>query len=103
MTDQPQTTRVRILLAIDCKGAWTSAGHSGDRSDPHEWIMIDDLDTHMVYHWIEAEVPVPGMTIIEGTLSKIGELTEHSGMTWPSGTAQTRHLTRASTPARRQR
>ncbi len=60
--------RVRILVAVDDKGQWASAGYElkGDTNDPREWIAIDDLTEVMRYHWIEADVPLPesGDTIV---------------------------------------
>jgi len=66
MTDQPRTQRVHILVAIDGKGNWASGGYglNGESHDPHEWIAIDDLDTLLSYHWIEADVPIPQETTI---------------------------------------
>lgn len=65
--EQVPTKRVRILVAIDSEGKWTSAGYDyGNGNDPHDWIMLDDLGPHMSYHWVEADVPLPVSTTIEG-------------------------------------
>lgn len=69
MTKDQTTKRIRILVAIDSDGKWVSAGCDyGSASDPKEWIFLDDLGTNLTYHWIEADVPVPGETTIEGQI-----------------------------------
>lgn len=61
------TKRVRILVAIDSAGKWISAGYDyGNGSDPKDWIMVDDLNEHMAYCWIEADVPIPTEATVVG-------------------------------------
>jgi hypothetical protein len=51
------TVRVRILVAVDCKGKWIACG-SSDHS-AKEIIFIDNLEDGEIYHWVEADVPLP--------------------------------------------
>lgn len=59
----PRTVRVRILVAVDDKGQWVSAGYysgaEAANNNPKEWIALDDLTEVMRYHWIEADIPLP--------------------------------------------
>jgi hypothetical protein len=71
-----KTVRVRILVAIDTTGDWQSYGHS---KCPDDWakedISTDALDGSEVYHWVEADIPVPvrlSEDIVEGTVSDAG-------------------------------
>ena len=70
MGDKQTTVRVRILVAVDDRGQWSSGGyhlaHHKSQPDPREWMSIDDLTEHLSYHWIEADIPVPTITTIEG-------------------------------------
>lgn len=62
-----KTVRVRILVAVDEAGKWTSAGYAGD-TDAKDWIMLDDLGETIAYRWVEADVPLPEVDItVEGT------------------------------------
>jgi hypothetical protein len=75
-TQPPRTVRVRILVATDDKGHWTSAGYdsgSSEDNDPRSWIAIDDLSEVMRYHWVEADVPLP-----EPEQTIIGHVTEET-------------------------
>jgi hypothetical protein len=60
MTEQT-TVRVRILVATDRKGYWIAYGFAGE-SDPEQIkqaMTLDDVEPGEVYHWIEADVPLP--------------------------------------------
>ena len=65
---QSKTQRVRILVAIDGKGNWASANCGGQRDDDvlNDHIRVDYLDDPFVFHWIEADVPIPQETTIAG-------------------------------------
>lgn len=68
----PMVKRVRVLVAIDHEGKWSSAGYDygdGSGSDPKEWLIIDGLSEHMSYHWVEADVPVPSESIVVGRVA----------------------------------
>jgi hypothetical protein len=55
-----KTVRVRILVATDRKGQWVAGGYWKNTSDEaKEWLYIDDLEDGEIYHWIEADVPLP--------------------------------------------
>lgn len=70
VTDK-STVRVRILVAVDQSGEWRASG-SSSISDVaiKEWLYIDDLEDGAIYHWIEADVPLPREAgpAIEGTI-----------------------------------
>ena len=56
----PATVRVRILVAIDRDGKWTALGAWSYTDDEmKDLIFTDNLDPGEVYHWIEANVPLP--------------------------------------------
>jgi len=64
-----RTVRVRILVAVDRNGKWAACGYSW--SDAKESIFIDDLEDGEVYHWVEADVPLPAEAgpAIEGVVN----------------------------------
>ena len=58
--------RVRILVAVDSNGKWTSIGYSDhtgkdniNEKEFKDWICIDDLNDDIKYSWVEADVPLP--------------------------------------------
>ncbi len=61
MTDHPErTVHVRILVAIDRNGKWVCHGYAGATDkEVQEWICIDDLEDGEIFHWVEADVPLP--------------------------------------------
>ena len=68
MADESRTTaRVRVVVAVDSEGKWSAVGasHFND-DDARECCYIDDLGTHLAYHWIEADVPIPAPQTILG-------------------------------------
>jgi len=63
----PKTTRVRILVAVDKQGGWVSHGHSsGDDDEAMDWIAVHDLIDPITYHWLEADIPLPEIAVVEG-------------------------------------
>lgn len=67
MTEASMTKRVRLLVAIDDCGHWTCFGGTNISDDEaREWICTDDMNEHMSYHWIEADVPLPASITVEG-------------------------------------
>jgi hypothetical protein len=56
-----KTVRVRILVATDRKGQWLAYGWNGgtDMERVREAMPLDDIDLGEIYHWIEADVPLP--------------------------------------------
>lgn len=67
---KPGTVRVRILVAVDADGQWVSRGNVWDSDEVHkDWISTDDLKDDFSCHWIEADVPVPAETTIEGSVT----------------------------------
>ena len=71
------TVRVRILVAVDARGRWNSAGWIGaDEDDMRENISVGvDMAPGEVYHWIEAYVPipVPVVSVVQGTVRRAVE------------------------------
>jgi hypothetical protein len=60
LNESKLTVRVRILVAVDRNGKWISHGASGEsEAEARQWIFIEDLEEGEVYHWIEADVPLP--------------------------------------------
>ena len=59
--------RVHIRVVVDSDGRWSAAG-TGDADDYHDDPDLDTVEftPHRAYHWIEADVPVPMATVVEG-------------------------------------
>lgn len=69
-----KTKRVRILVAIDDTGRWTSHGsYYEDDEVCREWICIEEMNTCISYHWIEADIPWPSAATITGNVSTEGK------------------------------
>lgn len=71
-TNECKTVRVRIAVAVDTKGKWSACGWKSDGKQYDKEARdsaIDGLYNDGSYnvHWIEADVPVPQETMIEGT------------------------------------
>lgn len=62
--------KIRILIAVDSNGDWSSAGEYGD-TDPMEWLIVDGLADPIRYCWVTATVPLPDKDhlSIEGEVS----------------------------------
>lgn len=75
-----KTVRVRVLVAVDRKGAWVSFGASSETDAvAKEWIATESLEAGEIYHWIEADVPLPteaGPTIEGEVLADTGQMAE---------------------------
>jgi hypothetical protein len=69
-----RTVRVRIAVAVDHTGAWSAGGTSEYASDDkrnRECVYLEGLQEGEVFHWVEADVPVPVLqpeTVFEGEL-----------------------------------
>lgn len=65
-----KTVRVRIAVAVDADGKWCSAGWV-DSDDSLEQTALDGLDSARptVVHFIEADVPMPEPTTVEGSVT----------------------------------
>lgn len=66
------TVRVRIAVAVDGKGKWSSHGYSGAQKIDLEEVLsfIDTDDPNVVLHYVEADVPIPGTTTVEGSVQE---------------------------------
>jgi hypothetical protein len=49
-----RTVTVRIAVAVDKDGKWTAGVGN------HECLILDDLAEGEAWHWVEAELPIPG-------------------------------------------
>jgi hypothetical protein len=60
---RPQTVRVRIAVAVDCFGTWSSAGWGCEaKRIPDELKMevaVEDLTDGEARYWLEAELALP--------------------------------------------
>lgn len=65
-----KTIKVKILIATDDEGKWSSAGYCDDMN-PREWICLDNLSESVTFHWVEAEVPAPEPQTIQGNVSNV--------------------------------
>lgn len=56
-----RTVRARIAVAVDHNGRWSACGGSilsGDE-ETRAAVFVDDLADGEVFHWVEADIPVP--------------------------------------------
>lgn len=68
--DKPKTVRVRIAVAVDETGDWSASGwrltpgrSPAGHYDEMQGIALDGvMGKHVVYHWIEADIPIPEET-----------------------------------------
>lgn len=73
-----KTKRVRIAVAVTASGAWNSVGWSSSKSGAPTEIAdsekrsyaVEPLDEDATVHWVEADIPIPEETTIEGTVTK---------------------------------
>jgi hypothetical protein len=70
------TVRVRILVATDRKGRWLAYGFPEachDTEMAKQAMALDNLESGEIYHWVEADVPLPAETgpAIEGTVQDV--------------------------------
>jgi len=50
-----KTVKIRIPIAIDCKGNWVA----GSQGEEHAELYLDDLEVGEARFWLEAELPIP--------------------------------------------
>lgn len=62
-----KTVKVRIAVAVDPSGQWTAAGWPN--MEHVDMCAVDDLGPGESYFWVEAELPIPEITTVEGTTS----------------------------------
>ena len=70
-TDEAKTVRVRIAVAIAPDGTWASGGYWRHKNDKEraDNVFLDVISEHEQIHFIEADVPVPIASTIEGALT----------------------------------
>ena len=62
-----KTVKVRILVAVDHTGCWSSIGYDGMRDeDAQNEIFTDVMEHGELRRWITAEVPIPEASDIVG-------------------------------------
>lgn len=68
-----ETVRVRIPVAVDPKGRWYAYGsgngeklHVIDHDQLLEVVDHDTIGPNEALFWVVAELPIPGIQIIEG-------------------------------------
>jgi hypothetical protein len=69
-----KTIRVRIAVAVDPGGSWSSCGwqHADNAPRSDEDKAMDALDTMSaaaVVHFVEADIPLPTTETIEGEVT----------------------------------
>lgn len=68
--------RVRIAVAVDPSGDWSSAGwKSADPAELHGYA-VDTLDNGERRYWLEADLEVPEISAIQVEPLPAGELDE---------------------------
>jgi hypothetical protein len=65
--EKPKTVRVRFPVAINSKGEWAAFGlwHYNDAQMKGS-VFVDDMSEGEIFHYIEADVPLPVAETIEG-------------------------------------
>lgn len=76
MTNEQKTIRVRIAVAVNADGHYGTDGYSKadgshqDDDDMEKWALRDCRgDGRKVVHFIEADIPLPVATTIEGKVT----------------------------------
>ena len=64
--------KVRIAIAITPNGNWTAAGYKGCEDESPQSVLDVYVDEMVgeVYHWIEADVPIPKQETFDGQVSE---------------------------------
>ena len=62
--------RVRIALAVDSRGEWSSAGWSQADDDTLMDLAVESLMDGEARFWVEVDVPVPMATVLQGRISR---------------------------------
>ena len=70
-----KTVRVRIAVAVNEQGKWNAFGYSSSSDENSKQLAFECLDGEGVesLYWIEADLPIPSPTIIEGTVTDQGK------------------------------
>lgn len=70
MSKQPQTTKIRIAVAIDSNGDWQAFGASNCKNDKElmKGVFLDALLIGEQHYFVEADIPVHKINTIEGVV-----------------------------------
>jgi len=61
--------RVRIAMAMTQSGQWAAWGCAGSTDDMQRDIALEGLEDDAIVHFIEADVPIPTIKLIEGVVT----------------------------------
>lgn len=63
-----KTVKVRIAVAVDSSGNWSASGWKGASDDYAVSDVIDTVGECVSLFWVTAELPVPEMPTVAGTV-----------------------------------
>lgn len=65
------TVRVRIAVAVDADAEWSAAGAAGANDSDTVIEAAYNLPKGLAagVHWVEADIPIPEPTTIEGSVT----------------------------------
>lgn len=65
------TVKVRIAVAVDKNGEWSSYGGSTmTDADCREYMFLDTLEDGEQWFWLEADLPIPEIQTIQAKVSE---------------------------------
>lgn len=64
-----KTVRVRIAVSVDPDGVWNSCGWSEGSDADKSGLAFEEQAYGGALHWVEADVPIPEPTTIEGEVT----------------------------------
>lgn len=65
-----KTVKVRIAVAVDPEGNWSSAGWSNGRDGDKMGIACETVGTGEARYWLEAELAIPDSSIVQATVTE---------------------------------
>lgn len=62
--------KVRIAVAVDSSGEWTSSGWNGCDAEDAKALASDAVGDPYAIYWIEAELDAPEVATVQGKVTR---------------------------------